>query len=256
MTTYLDSIDVKMPTEFIDSLCKDTGNQSVAFWFNAKDKKLIVFPCYKKSDIEVNGTTKYIELELANNNTVNTYTFTNNTGGKIMRGGSNLDSYYRQSYTMFICNDYIVNFSIVGSENKMYVTKKSDNTLVKEVKYSDSKGFGFSSTNTLYFAPVVCRDNILVFSYSIGNENYYYYILDMETGIIKKTNAKVLSNYGNCMVDIGEDSVFARTYTYMNYRLMMNPFVLTTKNNLDSPVTKTSSQTMKITYTLKESEGA
>ena len=78
----------------------------------------------------------------------------------------------------------------------------------------------------------------------------------METGIIKKTNAKVLSNYGNCMVDIGEDSVFARTYTYMNYRLMMNPFVLTTKNNLDSPVTKTSSQTMKITYTLKESEGA
>ena len=74
----------------------------------------------------------------------------------------------------------------------------------------------------------------------------------METGIIKKTNAQSLSN--QWMVDIGEDSVFASTYTYMNYRLMMNPFVLTTKNNLDSPVTKTSSQTMKITYILKESE--
>ena len=254
MATYLDSIDVKMPTEFIDSLYKDQGDQSVAFWFNAKDKKLIVFPCYKKSDIEVNGTTKYIEIELANNNTVNTYTFTNNTGGKIMRGGSNFDSYYEQSYTMFICNDYIVNFSIVGSENKMYVTKKSDNTIVKEVKYSDSKGFGFNSTNTLYFTPVFCRDNILVFSYKLDSDDYYYYILDMETGIIKKTNAYLLSNH--CMVDIGEDSVFARTYTYMSYRLMMNPFVLTTKNNLDSPVTKTSSQTMKITYTLKESEGA
>ena len=256
MATYLDSIDVQIPSDFIDVLYDYTSECPLAFWFNSKDKKLIVFPCYKKSDIEVNGTTKYIEIELANNNTVNTYTFTNNTGGKIMRGGNNFDSYYEQTYTMFICNDYIVNFSIVGSENKMYVTKKSDNTLVKEVKYSDSKGFGFSSTSTLYFCPVFCRDNILVFSYKVDNGNYYYYILDMETGIIKKTNARLLSNYSNCMVDIGEDSVFARTYTYMNYRLIMNPFVLTTKNNLDSPVTKTSSQTMKITYTLKESEGA
>ena len=252
MATYLDKIDVQFPSDFIDALYNYNSEYPLAFWFNSKDKKLIVFPCYKKSDIEVNGTTKYIEIELANNNTVNTYTFTNNTGGKILRGGNNFDSYDEQSYTMFICNDYIVNFSIVGSENKMYVTKKSDNTLVKEVKYSNSKGFGFSSTNTLYFTPVFCRDNILVFSHMIDIGNYYYYILDMETGIIKKTNAKVLSN--QCMVDIGEDSVFARTYTYMNYRLMMNPFVLTTKNNLDSPVTKTSSQTMKITYTLKESE--
>ena len=256
MATYLDVIDVQLPSDFIDALYNYNSEYPLAFWFNSKDKKLIVFPCYKKNDIEVNGTTKYIEIELENNNTVNTYTFTNNTGGKIMHGGYNFDNYYGQSYTMFICNDYIVNFSIVGSENKMYVTKKSDNTLVKEVKYSDSKGFGFSSTNALYFCPVFCRDNILVFSYRIDSGNYYYYILDMETGIIKKTNAKSLSNYSNCMVDIGEDSVFARTYTYMNYRLMMNPFVLTTKNNLDSPVTKTSSQTMKITYTLKESEGA
>ena len=251
MATYLDAIDVQIPSDFIDELYNSNSDCPIAFWFNSKDKKLIVFPCYKKNDIEVNGTTKYIEIELANNNTVNTYTFTNNTGGKIMRDGFNFDNYYEQSYTMFICNDYIVNFSIVGSENKMYVTKKSDNTLVKEVKYSDSKGFGFSSTNTLRFSPVFCRDNILVFSYKLDN-GYYYYILDMETGIIKKTNAQLLSN--QCMVDIGEDSVFARTYTYMNYRLMMNPFVLTTKNNLDSPVTKTSSQTMKITYTLKESE--
>ena len=255
MATYLDVIDVQLPSDFIDALYNSTSEYQLAFWFNSKDKKLIVFPCYKKNDIEVNGTTKYIEIELANNNTVNTYTFTNNTGGKILHGGYNLDNYYGQSYTMFICNDYIVNFSIVGNENKMYVTKKSDNTLVKEVKYSDSKGFGFSSTSTLYFCPVFCRDNILVFSYMIDNGNYYYYILDMETGIIKKTNARLLSNFSNCMVDIGEDSVFAMTYTYMNYRLMMNPFVLTTKNNLDSPVTKTSSQTMKITYTLKESVG-
>ena len=92
MATYLDVIDVQLPSDFIDVLYNSTSEYQLAFWFNAKDKKLIVFPCYKKSDIEVNGTTKYIEIELANNNTVNTYTFTNNTGGKIMRGGNNFDS--------------------------------------------------------------------------------------------------------------------------------------------------------------------
>ena len=33
---------------------------------------------------------------------------------------------------------------------------------------------------------------------------------------------------------------------------MTNPFFLSTKNNLETPVTKTSEQTMKVTYTLTE----
>ena len=55
------------------------------------------------------------------------------------------------------------------------------------------------------------------------------------------------------MVDIGHKTVFARCMSYASYRLTINPFILTTKNNLDAPVVKTASQTMKITYTLSES---
>ena len=43
---------------------------------------------------------------------------------------------------------------------------------------------------------------------------------------------------------------------YMSCTPKLNPFILTTKNNLDEPVVKTASQTMKITYTLTESAGA
>lgn len=254
MATYLSYIDVKLPDDFVPVLYTGNGEYPLAFWFDSVKKSLIVFPCYKKSDIAVNGTTKYIEIALADNMTITTYTFTNNTAGVIKRGGFNFSSYYRQSYTLFICNDYIVNFSVVDGKNKMYVTKKSDNTIVKEVKYNDSKEFSFNSSGELFFSPVFARGNILVLKYNYTSNGYYYYILDMSTGIIKKTNANLMSD--NNVVDIGNDTVFARTYSYLEYGLVMNPFVLTTKNNLDSPVTKTSSQTMKITYVLSESAGA
>jgi hypothetical protein len=42
---------------------------------------------------------------------------------------------------------------------------------------------------------------------------------------------------------------------YMSCAPKLNPFILTTKNNLGEPVVKTASQTMKITYTLTESAG-
>ena len=251
MATYIGYTDVTLPSDFISSLYQGYQSCVYSYFFDALTNKLIVFPCYKKSDIAVNGTMNYIEIDMVNNMAINSYTFTNNTAGTIKNGGT---SHNRggQRYTLFVCSDYIVNFSVVGSQNKMYVTKRSDNTQVKEVKYSDSKEFGFNSTDALYFSPVFVRDNILVFRYSISDNAYYFYILDMSTGIIKKTNASNMSV--DNMVDIGSDVAFCRAGSYLAYRTTMNPFILTTKNNLDSPITKTSSQTMKITYTLSESE--
>ena len=254
MATYIGCVDVTLPSDFVSVLYNDNTAWDLAFFNDYKTSTLIVFPCKKKSDIAVNGTTKYIEIALNNDMATTVYTFTNNTAGTIKKEGYNFNSYEGQYYTLFICKDYIVNFSIVDGKNKMYVTKRSDNTIVKEVKYNDSNEFYFDSSGALFFTPVFVIDNIFVLSYCYdsSNEYYYYYILDMETGIIKKTNAKKMSYKDT--VDVGSDVVFAKTYTYLEFSLVMNPFVLTTKNNLDSPITKTSSQTMKITYTLSESE--
>lgn len=250
MARYLECVDVTLPTDFTSTLYMSDNYYCLTYFFDHDSSTLILFPCYKSSDISVNGTTKYVEIALKNNMATTVYTFTNNTSGTIKREGYTHNSGDGQSYTLFVCKDYIVNFSVVDKKTKMYVTKRSDNTQVKEVKYSDSKEFGFDTTNAIFFRPVYVHKNMFVFRYVVSSSQDYYYILDMSTGIIKKTNAKHMSV--DNMVDIGSKVVYARCIAYLSYRLMVNPFILTTKNNLDSPVTKTASQTMKITYTLSE----
>ena len=248
MSRYLGCVEITLPSDFVSCL-KDGSDQCLTYFYDYETGTLTLFPCYKKSNIDVNGTTKYVDVALKNNMSITTHTFTNNTAGAILTGGYTHNSGKGQSYTLFICKDYIVNFSVVGSVTNMYVTKRSDNTQVIQVKYGNGNDFWFNTTSIIYFMPVYVHKNIFIFRYSIDNA-YYYYILDMSTGIIKKTNARNMSV--DNMVDVGSQVVFARCIAYLSYRLMVNPFVLTTKNSLDSPVTKTASQTMKITYTLSE----
>lgn len=249
MARYLGYDDITLPSDFMSVL--NTSDSGCAFsnWYDFETKKIILAPCHFSSDLAVNSTTKLAEIDLANNMTVTTYTFTNNTAGYIEKyKGCSLLYYNGEEVNLFACKDYVVNFSIVGSKNKMYVTKRSDNTQVLEVKYSNGNSFEFDSTSGLTFRPLFVNKNMLVFGYYKSRN--YFYILDMNTGIIKRTNAKNMSV--DNMLDIGNKTVYARCFSYLQYRLMVNPFILTTKNNLDSPVTKTSSQTMKITYTLSE----
>lgn len=249
MARYLGCDDITLPSDFMSVL--PTSYSICAFfnWYDFDTKKIILTPCCLSPDLAVNSTTKLAEIDLANNMTVTTYTFTNNTAGYI-KGDTGFSLLYSSGgkTNFFACKDYVVNFSIVGSKNKMYVTKRSDNTQVLEVKYSNGNSFEFDSTSGLIFRPLFVNKNMFVFEYYASRN--YYYILDMNTGIIKRTNAKNLSV--NNMLDIGNKTVYARCFSYLQYGLMVNPFILTTKNNLDSPVTKTSSQTMKITYTLSE----
>ena len=136
----------------------------------------------------------------------------------------------------------------------MYVTKRADNTQVKEVVCNGNNVLN-TTAEGCGFCPIYRSGNILVFglksSHSTSNYPWGIYILDMSTGVAKKTNStdfyahNVIANY-NPLVWVSNGST-------LGYVLNINPFVLTTKNNLDSAVTKTASQSMKITYTLTES---
>ena len=256
MANYLGYVDVQLPTEFTNILHTETLSSSdcvFAFFYDYATSKLTLFPCQKKADIAVNGTTKYVDIDLANDMSISVSTFTNNTAGKILKGAR----YYRggTGLNFFVCKDYIVNFSVVGSVTKMYVTKRSDNTQVTEVKYVGGGDFSFSTTSAIYFMPLIVNGNMFVFRYAVDSGDYYTYILDMSNGKLKKTNANGFSSTSvQGYLDIGSKMVYAGVGNNLKYELVFNPFVLTTKNNLDSPVTKTSSQTMKITYTLSEVE--
>lgn len=246
MARYLGYDDITLPTDFISSLYK-YAQYAITYSFDYASSKLLVFPCRLTANVEANGTIKYLEIDLKNSYSITQYTFTNNTAGTIDKDGSTHNIGMKLNY--HITKDYIIAFSVSDNKKKLFAISRTDNTSVKKAKWGNGEEFYFSSISTV-FEPVLVNGKIFVFRVSDKNYDYYYYILDMSTGEIMKTNAKRLSGQNN--VDIGSKVQYARTGNYLTYAPCVNPFILTTKNNLDSAVTKTASQTMKITYTLTE----
>ena len=249
---YIGCDEIQLPTDFTDTLSSNKMIASIFYNYNYATGKLAVFPSCIKSDIAPKGTIKYVEIDLKNNYDVKTYTFTNNTVGTIKRGVGGIDANYSARTNFFVGYKYIVVVAYISdtAKNKIYVINRDDNTDVKEVKWKN--GNEFSMANNYYVFPAfVLGDNILVFN---GTYDYNYeknhYILDLKTGKLIKTNATGMSYAVN--VDIGNKAAFARTGLYLGFRTIVNPFILCTKNNLDTPIVKTASQTMKITYTLSE----
>lgn len=261
---FLECIDVQLPSDFISTLYNGTSAYTISYYFDVDNKKLIVFPCVIKTDVPVNGTVIYCEIDLMNNMAVTKRTFTNTTAGVLYYYSSTAGFREQQvsSHLLYILKNHIVLVTYIASAGKcrMYVIDKTDNSKVVEAKMGGVpfEEFGYKSGTGFGFAPIFVSDNILVFARiyvaSSSADNAYYYMLDLTTGEIKRTNAKGLYVYS--MVSFGNIATVFACDPYLACKTTLNPFILTTKNNLDTPVVKTASQTMKITYTLTESEGA
>lgn len=258
---FLECIDVQLPSEFISTLHTGSSADTISYYFDVDNKKLIVFPCAIKTDVPVNGTVMYCEIDLMNNMVVTTRTFTNTTSGVLysyFNGTIGFRDQYPSSHLLYILKNHIVAVTYVASAGKsrMYVIDKTDNSKVVEAKIGgvSFEEFQYKNSYGNGFAPIFVSDNILVFSvFYDNNYNYKCYMIDLTTGEVKRTNSKGF--YVNSMVSFGNIATVFACDTYLACKTTLNPFILTTKNNLDTPVTKTASQTMKITYTLTESEG-
>ena len=258
MATYLECIDVQLPSDFINTL--ENNYHVVSYYFDVDNKKLIVFPCAIKTDVPVNGTVMYLEIDLSNNMAITKHTFTNTTAG-VLKAGAQYYFGFRESHhsnhVLYILKEYIVLITYVSSKYRMYVINRSDNAKVVEAKLAGEPFEPFSPYNGTFgsgFGPVYVNDNVLVFSKETSSSyTYNYYMIDLRTGEVKETNSTRF--YSNCTVSFGNIASIVACDAYLSYQSYLNPFILTTKNNLDTPVQKTASQTMKITYTLTESEG-
>ena len=247
MASYIDTISVQLPQEFFESLSFTTYGTYIAFNYDKNNNKFIIFPCKRNSDLATHGTIKYCEIDVANNYTTTVFTFTNNTTCIIPADGN------PGQYNIWINKDYIVSFGKYAEKDyRVYVTKRNDNTQVKEVQRDDGTAYSLES---YYLAPIFWKDNILFARLNINSTKYIIFVvIDLSTGKVKDTNIKGITNNWN--FDIGNQSVFGMTGNNLIYQPVVNPFILCTKNNLSSPVTKTASQTMKITYTLSVSDTA
>lgn len=77
--------------------------------------------------------------------------------------------------------------------------------------------------------------------------NYGFGIYDINNNTCYPWNVTSFSPSGN-VTDFG----MIQAGGYNNSAKLLNPLYLATINNLNSPVTKTAAQTMKVTYTLTE----
>lgn len=245
---YIDCIDVQLPTSFISTLDKGSQTYTIASNFNKEENKLIIFPCELANNVAINGTIQYLDIDLVNNMQITTHTFTNSTAD-VIRGGRGTSCLGTSDphYLFYPMKDYILVAS--GTDNygkKMYIVNSHDNTDIKPVTYAGS------DLPVECIVPIFINKNTVVVKTvsTSGQYGWHIMIIDLTTGIAKHTNAANFTERGN--ISIGNKALFIKMGPYLTYYVTINPFILTTKNNLDAPVQKTASQTMKITYTLSE----
>lgn len=246
VASYIDTVNVQLPQEFVSSLSFTAYGVYIAFNYDKDNNKFIVFPCKRTANLAVRGTIKYCEIDVTNNYATTVYTFTNNAPCTIPSDGA------MGQYNIWINKDYIVSVCKYSSNDyRTYITKRSDNTQVKEVQCDDGTAYSLISP---FLAPVSWKDDILFVKRGFSSSSTNYIVIDLSTGKMKNTNINNITN--DCNFDIGNQFVFGMTGGSLVYQPVVNPFVLCTKNNLGTPVTKTASQTMKITYTLSVADTA
>ncbi len=260
---YVETIDVQIPTEIINLAYTDITSSYgvVGIHFNKRDNKLIVFPYSLKTALAPNATLPYVDIDLLDNYKVTNYTMTNTTNQSLSIRGLSFYT-YGSRYGLYVSNDHILMIGGIGADARMYVINRTDNAKVVKVKIGgeDFVPYNLNYNKALHFCPIIINNNtaIVTFGALDNSEQHDMYIIDLTTGVAKKCN-----KYNSASMVINMERPFmtdgAIVYDSDNYvgcTPKLNPFILTTKNNLDTPVQKTVSQTMKITYTLTESEGA
>ena len=128
---------------------------------------------------------------------------------------------------------------ISNSNNKLSIFKVSDSSYIEELNLNNTSNISTSAST---------GHNGIVFVRNVNIE----YIYDTTTGACRPTNGVAQTSPTNRAV-LGYDSASdSLVYSEANPLLYKSPLYLATINNLQSPVTKTAAQTMKVTYTLTE----
>lgn len=170
-------------------------------------------------------------------------------------GASDSGHYLATSDTeLRIVNGYLI---VRGGSGNIYIINLANNMDVKRATYYDETVF----SSTYFYSGFKYKDYLFFATYS---DNYNYdkaFVLNIKTGEVfvfykdYGTNALILFNNSNHVVKNRYNEDFYHITVKYDGSLFthMNPLVLMTKNNLDNVVTKTSAQTMKVTYILSES---
>ena len=233
----VETYDVEIPQVILDYM--GTSKTELNAFCDFERNIYIMFN--NSTSITLNANAFVWMLKIDRNMNATPYKITNNTGRPL----------YLNRLYMTINNDYLFMYSD-NSPYKLYGIKCSDSTQIIEIDYP-------WENNRTYLINI-SKNLVGVYGQYSNSEHSYYapLIYDIEARTLKRTNGCVgvgrlftvpfVDKKGvYILVNVPEGSSDS-----MSLRIMKDMRYLATINNLTEAVVKTSSKTMKITYTISE----
>ena len=219
----LETYDIDVPQEILDYM----GTSKDKTLINGDAYEKSIFITFNKSGDNIRKSSFVWVMKIDENMTATAYKLTNNTGYDIY-AGDNDNILYHNGYAWVTLNGI---YKLVG-------IKYTDSTQIIDDNI-ETKG-----TNSVR----VIGKGLLLEPYTNGRQKIY----DIENHTLKIINASYSDVYFMNFTD--RQGVYLKGYANSGsdvyYMLMKDDRYLATINNLAEPVVKTSSKTMKVTYTL------
>lgn len=229
---YLDKViatyDVDIPQEILDYM--GTSTRYITISRDSERNIYVIF--YKASDYIPNGQFCWI-MKIDKDMKATAYKFTNNTGVSLCIG-----------YTDFITfdGDYLWIYAY-NSPYYLYGIKYTDSTQIIETGVNKGSKYGLNT---------IGKNLISIDSQSSGSYYCAPTIYDVVNRTHRQVNGSINKKY-KLVPFPDKKGVYLCVYaesTTCDLKVVKDPRYLATINNLSEPVVKTSSKTMKVTYTL------
>ena len=210
--------------------------------FNVGNHKIRFVPHGARS-YGTNATVPYFEFDTSDRS-LKVKTFTNTSTATIFTKSTQL-YYYAYCTFVFTRTGKVICMFQNGNLGVFNLTNSSYNIISKS-------GVSFIGSGDTVMDAGEIGENLYI-ARACGSGNIYY-IADFVNDTIVPCNSKTDAGSGaNACNDKGLVESFNRGSNVKSAKYMFyNPLYLATINNLQSPVTKTAAQTMKVTYTLTE----
>lgn len=237
LNNVIETYDVDIPQDILDYM--GTSTQCAVTSTDGIDRNIYVI--FTKTDtISLGAGAFFWIMKIDQNMQATAYRFDNNIG-KDMR-----IFYNRPSLPMSYMDYYTFNGD--------YLWVYDDDYYLYGVKYADSTQIIETGVKGNTFSPMYNIGKDLIGLCGEGSANYYYSptIYDVANRTYTRTNGREQTGV-TCFCSL---TPFAdRRGVYLHYResdikIYKDARYLATINNLEEPVVKTSSKTMKVTYTL------
>ena len=233
---YLDKVietyDVDIPQDILDYMGTSTNYITIS-----RDSERNVYVIFNKSSSsKINAGVFCWIMKIDKDMNATAYKFTNNVG-KALRLGTDYSKY------------------ITFDGDYLWIYSDSSPYYLYGIKYTDSTQIIETGVNKNDICRLYTVGKNLIGIYDVYNSNGYYYapiVYDVVNRTYRRINGAI---HGDCVLVPFPDKkgVYLYIDQYFNpcrLKVMKDPRYLATINNLSEPVVKTSSKTMKVTYTL------